>query len=59
MDRLFGLMISVKIVLIGILIMVLGWHNDPRGGWLCVIGLMIICTGAFVASVTKEDEKKK
>ena len=59
MDQIYWLMISVKIVLIGILIMVLGWHNDPRGGWPCVVGLMIICAGAFVAGVTKEDEKKK
>ena len=44
--------------LIGILIMVLGWHNDPRGGWPCVVGLMIICAGAFVAGITKEDKKK-
>ena len=58
MDQIFRLMISVKIVLVGILIMVLGWHNDPRGGWLCVVGLMIICAGAALAGFTKEDKKK-
>ena len=59
MDQLFGLMISVTIVLAGILLMVLGWNRDQRGGWPCVVGLMIICAGAFVAGITKKEDKKK
>ena len=58
MDQIFRLMISVTIVLAGIMLMVLGWSRDPRGGWPCVVGLMIICAGAALAGFTKEDKKK-
>ena len=53
------MLVSIMVVLIGIMTMLFGWYNNTRGGWPCVVGLMIICGGAFFAGITKKEDKKK
>lgn len=48
-------MISVTIVLIGILLMLLGWGLTDRGGLLCVTGVLAICAGGSLAGFTKNN----
>ena len=47
-------MIAITIVMIGILLMLIGFATTDRGGWACVIGLLTICTGAAVGGITKD-----
>lgn len=53
-DRIFWLLISFTIVLIGILFMLLGWAMTDQGGWCCVIGVLCICAGGGLAGFSKE-----
>lgn len=52
-ERVFWLLISVTIVMIGILFMLIGFATTDRGGWACIIGLLTICTGAAVGGLAK------
>ena len=54
-ERAFWLLISVTIVMIGFLLMLIGFTTTDRGGWACVIGLLTICTGAVIGGLSREE----
>lgn len=57
-DDTFWLIVSVMIIVLGIMLMLIGWNETEHGGWACVIGLMSIITGAFVGGSMREERKK-
>lgn len=57
-DDTFWLIVSVMIIVLGIMLMLIGWNETEHGGWACVIGLMSIIIGAFVGGSMREERKK-
>lgn len=57
-DDTFWLIISVMIIVLGIMLMLIGWNETEHGGWACIIGLLTICTGGIIAGAFKESEDK-
>ncbi len=54
-EHVFWLLISVTIVMIGFLLMLIGFTTTDQGGWACVIGLLTICTGAVIGGLSREE----